>query len=67
MHWRRSRQNQAMHAYLPAWSRDEAEALLARLVALDVPARLAVHRMEGTRSYAQPGAIARLLREVPRP
>ncbi len=54
--------NQAMHAYLPAWSRDEAGALLERLRAIDVDRRLAAHRMEGTRSWAQPGAIARLLR-----
>lgn len=53
--------NQAMHAYVPASSRDEADALLERLRALEVDRRLAAHRMEGTRSWAQPGAIARLL------
>jgi hypothetical protein len=53
--------DQALHAYLPCETRDEAEKLLNALSDPRVTEYLRAFRMAGTRSWAQPGRVARLL------
>jgi len=54
--------NQAMHAYIPSSSRQDAERVCHRLNT-SVPAYLEAFGMEGTCNWAQPGRIKRLLVE----
>lgn len=54
--------NQAMHAYIPSSSRENAESICRRLNTT-VPAYLEAFGMEGTCNWAQPGRIKRLLVE----
>jgi hypothetical protein len=53
--------NQALHAFCPCTSADEAEALAAALGAAQVETWLKSSAMAGTCNWAQPGRIAQLL------
>lgn len=53
--------NQAMHAFIPCASASEAERCLEALAPERIEPLLRAHRMEGTRSWAQPGRMARIL------
>ena len=53
--------NQAMHAFMPFWAPDDARAALDALSHPDVEQALLQQRMAGTRNWAQPGRIKRLL------
>jgi hypothetical protein len=52
--------NQALHAYVPCRTRNEAKAVLRSLSRPEVSEYLESFRMGGTRSWAQPGRILRL-------
>jgi hypothetical protein len=54
--------NQAMHAFCPCASREEAEVLAAALGQTQVESWLKSSAMEGTCNWAQPGRIAQVLR-----
>jgi hypothetical protein len=53
--------NQALHAFCPCGSRQEAEALAAALRRTEVETWLKSSAMEGTCNWAQPGRIAQVL------
>ena len=53
--------NQALHAYMPARNLSEAQHIKEQLSQEDVYAYLAATRMAGTKSWAQPSRIERLL------
>ena len=57
--------NQALHAYIPAKSREEAERILQILSRDEVNSYLQSFKMNGTRSWAQPGKISRLFDFTP--
>ena len=59
--------NQALHAYLPCSSLNEARRLRRELARPGTQEYLESFRMRGTRSWAQPGRIARLFRFDPPP
>ena len=52
--------NQALHAYVPCRTKDEADRTLRALSRPEIAAYLESFRMSGTRSWAQPGRIARI-------
>ena len=52
---------QALHAHIPCESREEAEALRAELARPCVEEYLRAFGIAGTRNFAQPGRVARLL------
>lgn len=53
--------NQAMHAFCPCRSKDEAEALLAKLSSQEVEDALKASAMGGTLNWAQPGRVSKIL------
>jgi hypothetical protein len=53
--------NQAMHAFCPCATRQEADALAAELGRAEVETWLKSSTMEGTCNWAQPGRIAQML------
>ncbi|MDP8228971.1 MAG: hypothetical protein P9M15_05910 [Candidatus Electryoneaceae bacterium] len=53
--------NQALHAYIPCESECEAEDIRKELLAPEVDAYLRSFRMDGTRNWAQPGKVMKLL------
>lgn len=59
--------NQALHAYIPARTRDEAENILRLLSRDEVNLYLQSFKMNGTRSWAQPGKVSRLFDFIPVP
>lgn len=52
--------NQAMHAYCPCDTKEEAEALLEALKAKEIEGWLKSFSMDGTCNWAQPGKVARI-------
>lgn len=52
--------NQALHAYIPCKSKEQAEEILKLLSRPQVNAYLQSFRMHGTRSWAQPGRMSKL-------
>jgi hypothetical protein len=52
--------NQALHAYVPCRTKAEADSALKALSRPEVAAYLESFKMSGTRSWAQPGRIARI-------
>ena len=56
--------NQAMHAFIPCSTRDEAERLLQQLTHSNVAMYLKSLNMKGTCNWAQPGRIKRFLKFV---
>jgi hypothetical protein len=56
--------NQAMHAFIPCATRDEAERLLDQLASSKIERYLRSMSMEGTCNWAQPGRIKRFLKFV---
>jgi hypothetical protein len=56
--------NQAMHAFIPCSTRDEAERLLDQLASSKIERYLRSLSMEGTCNWAQPGRIKRFLKFV---
>lgn len=53
--------NQAMHAYIPCYDLKQAQILLKKFQSPEVREYLASFRMQGTKSWAQPGQINKLL------
>ena len=54
--------NQAMHAFIPCSTRDEAERLLDQLASFKIECRLRSTSMVGACKWAQPGRIKRFLK-----
>lgn len=52
--------NQALHAYIPCKSKEQAEEILSILSRPQVNTYLQSFRMNGTRSWAQPGRMSKL-------
>jgi len=52
--------NQALHAYVPCRTKSEAESTLRALSRPEIAAYLESFKMSGSRSWAQPGRIARI-------
>lgn len=57
--------NQAMHAFVPCRSSEEAEATHAKLCAAEVQAFLNASRTGGTKNWAQPGRLKQIMRFTP--
>jgi hypothetical protein len=57
--------NQAMHAFIPCWSLDEAKNLLHQLKNSNIEGYLKSLHVEGTCNWAQPGRIKRFLQFTP--
>jgi hypothetical protein len=60
-HWQG---NQALHAFIPCKSREQAEEILKVLSRPQVNSYLQSFRMNGTRSWAQPGRMSKLFEFV---
>lgn len=57
--------NQAMHAYCPCYTKDEANSLCRQLKKPSLERWLKSFSMEGTCSWAQPGKVSRAMRFEP--
>ena len=53
--------NQSMHAFIPAWSRDDAIRIHEGLLSPDIPTLLKQMNGEGKCNWAQPGKVIKLL------
>lgn len=53
--------NQALHAFVPAWCFKEAQEVRKKLLSPRIAECLASLRMEGSRNWAQPGKISKLI------
>jgi hypothetical protein len=52
--------NQAMHAYIPCDTEEEADEVMEKFGSINVERELLRHGMAGTANWAQPGRISRL-------
>ncbi|MCC5874594.1 MAG: hypothetical protein JJU11_00100 [Candidatus Sumerlaeia bacterium] len=53
--------NQALHAFIPCWNPEEAQEVRQKMRSPQIADCLASLRMEGSRNWAQPGKISKLI------